>query len=64
HILITLLRNLEGRHYLILLELTFKFIKKYLRIKDMNTFPLPKIMYNNSLIYSLGTTFLRLIYCD
>ncbi|KAF2802862.1 uncharacterized protein BDZ99DRAFT_491913 [Mytilinidion resinicola] len=52
HIQVTLLRDPEGRPYQVLLEFTFEFTKEFLGIKDMNTFPLPEIIYDKSLIFS------------
>ncbi|KAH8695838.1 hypothetical protein GQ44DRAFT_634509, partial [Phaeosphaeriaceae sp. PMI808] len=66
----------------VLLKFTFKFIKEFLRIKDIyiiilpittkvykttnsflrNTFPLPKIIYNETLIFSLYIFLLSILF--
>ncbi|KAF2809482.1 uncharacterized protein BDZ99DRAFT_388358, partial [Mytilinidion resinicola] len=67
YILVTLLRDLKGRPYRVLLEFTFKFIKEILTLVR-NTFLLPKIIFNNlcgPLTYRLRYIFLlRILFCD
>ncbi|KAF2808524.1 uncharacterized protein BDZ99DRAFT_343809, partial [Mytilinidion resinicola] len=55
YILVTLLRDLKSGPYRVLLEFTFKFIKK-------NTFPLPKIIFNKFLIFSLYIFLFRILF--
>ncbi|XTI93521.1 hypothetical protein V2W45_1472871 [Cenococcum geophilum] len=40
----------KGGPHNIVLKFTFKFTKEYLSIKEANTFPIPKIIFNPSLI--------------
>ncbi|KAF1935665.1 hypothetical protein EJ02DRAFT_484092 [Clathrospora elynae] len=64
HIQVTLLRDPEGGPHRVLLEFTFEFTKEFLGIKDLNTFPLPKIMYDETLLFSLHVFLLGLLFCD
>ncbi|KAF1967816.1 hypothetical protein BU23DRAFT_583589 [Bimuria novae-zelandiae CBS 107.79] len=52
HIQVTLLRDPEGGPYRVLLEFTFEFTKQFLGVKDMNTFPLFEVIYDETLIFS------------
>ncbi|KAF2803175.1 uncharacterized protein BDZ99DRAFT_400266, partial [Mytilinidion resinicola] len=61
YILVTLLRDLKGGPYRVLLEFTFKFIKEILTLVK-NTFPLPKIIFNKSLIFSLYIFLFRILF--
>jgi hypothetical protein len=47
-----------------LLEFTFEFTKEFLGIKDMNTFPLPEIIYDESLIFSPHVLLLGILFRD
>ncbi|KAH8710290.1 hypothetical protein GQ44DRAFT_714462 [Phaeosphaeriaceae sp. PMI808] len=64
HIQVTLLRDPEGGPHQVLLEFTFEFTKEFLGIKDMNTFPLPEIMYDETLIFSPHVFLLGMLFCD
>ncbi|KAF2177817.1 hypothetical protein K469DRAFT_742362 [Zopfia rhizophila CBS 207.26] len=64
HIQVTLLRDPEGGPHQVLLEFTFEFIKKFLKIKDMNTFPISEIMYNGSLIFSPHIFLVGMLFYD
>ncbi|KAF1814282.1 hypothetical protein P152DRAFT_465179 [Eremomyces bilateralis CBS 781.70] len=64
HIRVTLLRDPEGGPNRILLGFAFEFTKSFLGIKDMNTFPIPEIIYDPSLIYSPHVLLLGLIFDD
>ncbi|XTI84866.1 hypothetical protein V2W45_1465870 [Cenococcum geophilum] len=59
-----LIKDLEGGPYRILLEFTFKFIKEYLSIKDINTFLIPKIIYNPFLTFSPYIFLLSLLFAN
>ncbi|XTI86434.1 hypothetical protein V2W45_1467167 [Cenococcum geophilum] len=52
YIIVILIYDLEGRPYKIMLKFIFKFTKKYLSIKEANTFLIPKIIFNPLLILS------------
>ncbi|KAF1364477.1 hypothetical protein EJ07DRAFT_27239, partial [Lizonia empirigonia] len=62
HIQVTLLRDPEGGPHRLLLEFTFEFTKQFLGIKDMNTFPLPEIIFDESLIFSPHIFLLGLLF--
>ncbi|ORX95381.1 hypothetical protein BCR34DRAFT_607969 [Clohesyomyces aquaticus] len=64
HIQVTLLRDPEGGPHRVLLEFTFEFTKEFLGIKDMNTFPLPEIIYDESLIFSPHVFLLGVLFRD
>ncbi|KAF2682551.1 hypothetical protein K458DRAFT_307420 [Lentithecium fluviatile CBS 122367] len=64
HIQVTLLRDPEGGPHRVLLKFTFEFTKEFLEIKDMNTFPLPEIMYDETLIFSPHVFVLGILFCD
>ncbi|XTI89465.1 C2H2 finger domain protein [Cenococcum geophilum] len=50
YIKVTLIRDLEGGPYKIILKFTFEFTKEYLSIKEANTFTIPEIIFDPSLI--------------
>ncbi|KAF1966830.1 hypothetical protein BU23DRAFT_584167 [Bimuria novae-zelandiae CBS 107.79] len=64
HVQVTLLRDLEGGPHRVLLKLTFEFTKEFLRIKDMNTFPIPEIIYNETLTFSPHVFLLGMLFHD
>ncbi|KAI1676344.1 DUF3435 domain containing protein [Pyrenophora tritici-repentis] len=64
HIQVTLLRDPEGGPHRVLLEFTFEFTKEFLGIKDLNTFPLPEIMYDQTLLFSPHVFLLGLLFYD
>lgn len=61
HIKVTLLRDPEGGPHRVLLEFTFEFTKEFLRIKDMNTFTVPKIVHD-TLLFSPHVFLLRMLF--
>ncbi|KAF2190381.1 hypothetical protein K469DRAFT_558662, partial [Zopfia rhizophila CBS 207.26] len=64
HIKVTLLWDPEGGPYRILLEFTFELTKKYLSIKNMNTFPILEIIYDPSLSFSPYVCLLSPLFAD
>ncbi|CAN9454731.1 unnamed protein product [Alternaria alternata] len=64
HIKVTLLRDPEGGPHRVLLEFTFEFTKEFLSVKDLNTFPLPEIMYDETLLFSPHVFLLGLLFYD
>ncbi|EMD84663.1 hypothetical protein COCHEDRAFT_1167444 [Bipolaris maydis C5] len=64
HIQVTLLRDPEGGPHRVLLEFTFEFTKEFLGIKDLNTFPLPEIMFDQTLLFSPHVFLLGLLFRD
>ncbi|CAN9175099.1 unnamed protein product [Alternaria alternata] len=64
HIKVTLLRDPEGGPHRVLLEFTFEFTKEFLGVKDLNTFPLPEIMYDETLLFSPHVFLLGLLFYD
>lgn len=61
---VTLLRDPEGGPHRVLLEFAFEFTKEFLGIKDLNTFPLLEIMYDETLIFSPHVFLLGVLFCD
>ncbi|KAF1952281.1 hypothetical protein CC80DRAFT_518793 [Byssothecium circinans] len=64
HIQVTLLRDPEGGPHRVLLEFTFEFTKQFLGVKDMNTFPLFEVIYDETLIFSPHVFLLGVLFCD
>ncbi|KAJ6199964.1 C2H2 finger domain protein [Bipolaris maydis] len=64
HIQVTLLRDSKGGPHQVLLEFTFEFTKEFLSIKDLNTFPLPEIMFDQTLLFSPHVFLLGLLFRD
>ncbi|XTI96066.1 hypothetical protein V2W45_1180001, partial [Cenococcum geophilum] len=64
HIIIILIRDLKGGPYKIVPKFIFKFTKEYLSIKEANTFPIPKIIFNPSLILSPYVFLLGLLFAN
>ncbi|OCK91232.1 uncharacterized protein K441DRAFT_461095, partial [Cenococcum geophilum 1.58] len=64
HIIITLIYNPKGGPYKIMPKFTFKFTKEYFGIKETNTFSIPKIIFNPSLILSPYVFLLGLLFAD
>ncbi|KAF2818073.1 hypothetical protein CC86DRAFT_337582 [Ophiobolus disseminans] len=64
HIQVALLRDPEGGPHRVLLEFTFEFTKEFLGVKDLNTFPLPEIMNDETLIFSPHVFLLGMLFCD
>ncbi|KAH8663686.1 hypothetical protein BGZ60DRAFT_565713 [Tricladium varicosporioides] len=63
-IAVTLLRDPSGGPHRLLIEFTCEFTKKYLGTKDSNTFPLPEIIFDPSLVLSPHVALLGLIFAD
>jgi len=63
-IAVNLLRDPSGGPHRILIEFTCEFTKKYLGAKDANTFVLPEIIFDPSLILSPHVALLGLIFAD
>ncbi|KAE8413590.1 hypothetical protein BDV36DRAFT_286879 [Aspergillus pseudocaelatus] len=57
-------RDPHGGPPRILLEIKYKFAKKYMGITQANTFPLPEIIYNPSLMLSPHTFLLGILFHD
>ncbi|PVH68947.1 hypothetical protein DL98DRAFT_440088, partial [Cadophora sp. DSE1049] len=64
NIAVNLLRDPSSGPYRILIKFTCEFTKKYLGIKNANTFVLPEIIFNLSLILSPYIAFLGFIFTD
>ncbi|KAF2676861.1 hypothetical protein K458DRAFT_379389 [Lentithecium fluviatile CBS 122367] len=64
HIQVTLLRDPEGGPHRVLLEFTFEFTKEFLGIKDMNTFPLPEVIFDETLVFSPHVFLLGILFHD
>ncbi|OCK87773.1 uncharacterized protein K441DRAFT_592625, partial [Cenococcum geophilum 1.58] len=64
YIIVILIRDLEGGPYKIVLKFIFEFTKEYLNIKEANTFPISKIIFNPLLILSPYVFFLGLLFTD
>ncbi|OCK88824.1 uncharacterized protein K441DRAFT_586533, partial [Cenococcum geophilum 1.58] len=64
HIIIILICDLKGGPYKIVPKFIFKFIKKYLSIKEANTFLIPKIIFNPLLILNPYVFLLGLFFAD
>ncbi|KAH8759530.1 hypothetical protein F5882DRAFT_431795 [Hyaloscypha sp. PMI_1271] len=63
-IAVNLLRDPSSGPYRILIKFTCEFTKKYLGTKDANTFILPEIIFDPSLILSPHVALLGLIFAD
>ncbi|KAL9084485.1 MAG: hypothetical protein Q9165_008058 [Trypethelium subeluteriae] len=64
HIRVSVLRDQKGGPNKILLEFTFEFTKSFLGVKDINTFPIPERMYDQSFTFSPHAILLGLIFND
>ncbi|KAF1964005.1 hypothetical protein BU23DRAFT_521662, partial [Bimuria novae-zelandiae CBS 107.79] len=64
HVQVTLLRDPEGGPHRVLLELTFEFTKEFLGIKDMNTFPIPEVIHDETLTFSPHVFLLGMLFHD
>ncbi|KAF2180940.1 C2H2 finger domain protein [Zopfia rhizophila CBS 207.26] len=64
HIVVTLLRHPMGGPHRVLLEWTYEFTKTFLGPKAPNTFPIPEILYDPSLILSPHAFYLGLMFAD
>ncbi|KAH2975874.1 hypothetical protein KXV25_006790 [Aspergillus fumigatus] len=64
HIKVCLLRDPKGGPHRIVIEFTFEFTKEFLGAKDENTFILPEIIFDPSLILSPHVFLLGLLFAD
>ncbi|KAF2193597.1 C2H2 finger domain protein [Zopfia rhizophila CBS 207.26] len=64
HIKVTILRDPQGGPHRILLELTYEFTKTFLGPKAPNTFPIPEILFDPSLVLSPHVFLLGLMFAD
>ncbi|XTI82884.1 hypothetical protein V2W45_1464289 [Cenococcum geophilum] len=59
-----MVQDKEGGPYKIVPKFIFEFTKEYLSMKEANTFPIPKIIFNPSLILSPYVFLLGLLFTD
>ncbi|KAI2959645.1 hypothetical protein CBS147352_10781 [Aspergillus niger] len=64
HIRVSLLRDPQGGPHRIIIEFTFEFTKEWLGTKDANTYILPEIIFDPSLVLSPHVFLLGLIFAD
>ncbi|KAJ0418433.1 hypothetical protein BJY00DRAFT_302823 [Aspergillus carlsbadensis] len=64
HIQVSLLRDPHGGPHQIVIEFTFKFTKEWLGAKKANTYILPEIIYDPSLVLSPHVFLLGLLFAD
>ncbi|KAH2023468.1 hypothetical protein KXV65_000697, partial [Aspergillus fumigatus] len=64
HIKVSLLRDPHGGPNRIIIEFTFKFKKEWLGAKDANTYILPEIIFDPSLVLSPHVFLLGLLFAD
>jgi hypothetical protein len=64
HIQVTLLQDPEGSPHQVLLEFTSTRNYTIVDFSLRNTFPLPKVMYNETLLFSPHVFLLSLLFCD
>ncbi|KAL5347682.1 hypothetical protein ACLOAV_007091 [Pseudogymnoascus australis] len=64
HIIVSLLRNPKGGPHRILIEFTCEFTKQFLGVKEANTFVLPEIIFDPSLLLSPHVSLLGMIIDD
>ncbi|KAI9889389.1 MAG: hypothetical protein M1814_005325 [Vezdaea aestivalis] len=64
HVVVTLLRDPKGGPHRALLEFTYEFTKTYLGMKEANTFPMPEIIFDPSLILSPYVFLMGLLFAD
>ncbi|KAJ5086714.1 hypothetical protein NUU61_008021 [Penicillium alfredii] len=64
HIRVSLLRDPHGGPHRIVIEFTFEFTKEWLGAKDMNTYILPEIIFDPSLVLSPHVFLLGLVFAD
>ncbi|KAK1974365.1 hypothetical protein LZ30DRAFT_812371 [Colletotrichum cereale] len=60
---VVLARDPEGRPHKLLIRFTPKFTKEYLSAKAQNTYPIPKTMFNPSLLLSPHVFLLGILFC-
>ncbi|KAL2783868.1 hypothetical protein BJX66DRAFT_317676 [Aspergillus keveii] len=64
HIQVSLLRDPHGGPHQIVIEFTFEFTKEWLGAKEANTYVLPEIIYDPSLVLSPHVSLLGLLFAD
>ncbi|KAJ6144084.1 hypothetical protein N7471_003537 [Penicillium samsonianum] len=64
HIQVSLLRDPQGGPHRIVVEFTFEFTKEWLGAKDANTYILPEIIFDPSLVLSPHVFLLGLLFAD
>ncbi|KAJ5507903.1 hypothetical protein N7527_010046 [Penicillium freii] len=64
HIRVSLLRDPQGGPHRIVIEFTFEFTKGFLGTKDENTYILPEIIFDPSLVLSPHVSLLGLLFGD
>ncbi|KAJ5627605.1 hypothetical protein N7490_009833 [Penicillium lividum] len=64
HIQVSLLRDPQGGPHRIVIEFTFEFTKEWLGAKDANTYILPEIIFDPSLVLSPHVFLLGLLFAD
>ncbi|KAH1913545.1 hypothetical protein KXW47_005429, partial [Aspergillus fumigatus] len=64
HIQVSLLRDPQGGPHRIIIEFTFEFTKEWLGAKDANTYVLPEIIFDPSLVLSPHVFLLGLLFAD
>ncbi|KAJ6112296.1 hypothetical protein N7523_002118 [Penicillium sp. IBT 18751x] len=64
HIQVSLLRDPHGGPHRIVIEFTFEFTKEWLGAKDANTYILPEIIFDPSLVLSPHVFLLGLLFAD
>ncbi|KAJ5974897.1 hypothetical protein N7481_008604 [Penicillium waksmanii] len=64
HIQVSLLRDPRGGPHRIVIEFTFEFTKEWLGAKDANTYILPEIIFDPSLVLSPHVFLLGLLFAD
>ncbi|KAJ5982545.1 hypothetical protein N7451_012645 [Penicillium sp. IBT 35674x] len=64
HIQVSLLRDPQGGPHRIVIEFTFEFTKEWLGAKDANTYILPDIIFDPSLVLSPHVFLLGLLFAD
>ncbi|KAJ5938275.1 hypothetical protein N7466_001409 [Penicillium verhagenii] len=64
HIQVSLLRDPQGGPHRIVIEFTFEFTKEWLGAKEANTYILPEIIFDPSLVLSPHVFLLGLLFAD
>ncbi|KGQ00729.1 hypothetical protein PAAG_12607 [Paracoccidioides lutzii Pb01] len=62
HLNPTLVQDLESKHPHLVIEFTAEFTKGFLGMKDANTFPLPEIIYDPTLVLSPHVLLLGMLF--
>ncbi|KAL4891366.1 hypothetical protein BDV59DRAFT_203545 [Aspergillus ambiguus] len=64
HIHVSMLRDPQGGPHRIIIEFTFEFTKEWLGAKDANTYILPEIIFDPSLVLSPHVFLLGILFAD